>query len=333
MSVFNLGDLTTFDKAAPKELSVLLSTEIIPTDATDTQLMEEFKNINFGNNPRLADAFKRLTNEVQTGLLHLIASLNFQSNGQMGGDTDIIEMPDTDKKKNTYLNKNLVLSVLGLFFGLFLLLVAKNMATSLGGDYGLEINFTGFVGLFLNPLNSAKGTFQVIVNSLLEQTKDEISFQVERVCGAAGGGWVSNILITLQGPGKQFECALDVGNKIMGSEFALHQTKIANNISSITNLVRGGYSIACYSGAKTALILDGPSGKISTFIKNIPGGNMALTILGASDDTNEQLAIVNGGGKRKSKKSRKGKKSSKTRRGRNSKKARKGRKSKKSRKA
>lgn len=330
MIVLNLDDLTKFDLIAKQELSVLLSTEIIPTNATDTQLMEEFKNINFGN-PILVDAFNRLPIKVQTGLLHLIASLNFQSKGQTGGDNgETTEIARIDKKPNIYLTKDLVYSVLGLFFGLFLLLVAKNMATSLGGDYGLEINFTGFIGLFLNPLSSAKGAFQVIVNSLLEQTKDEISFQVKRVCGAAGDGWVSNILITLQGPGKQFECALDVGNKIMGSEFALHQTKIANNISSITNLVRGGYSIACYSGAKTALILDGPSGKISTFIKNIPGGNMALTILGSGSNQDHQLAIKNSGGKRKSKKARKGKKTSKARKGRNSKRVRK---SKKARKA
>jgi len=316
-----LNGLKAFDMKAYQELSVLLSTKIIPTDATDDQLIKEFKNINFDNS-MFKDAFNRLPQEVQTGLLHLIASLYFQSksNGQTGGDNDVIELPD--RKPNTYLTKNLVYSVLGLFFGLFLLFTAKNMATSLGADYGLEITFAGFVGSFLNPLSSATSTFQAIVNSLLERTQGEVAYQIERVCGAAGGGWVSNILTILQGPGQKFDCALDVGNKIMGSELALHQKLIANNISSITNLVRAGYGMVGLSGGNIALIVDGPDGKITRFISNIPGGKIALTLLGASD-TNEQLAIKNSGGKRRANKTRKGRKSKKARKGRKSKKARK----------
>lgn len=338
MSVTNfkkgLTELDTFDKKANKVLSKLFSTEeIIPTDATDTQLHKEFEKIVL--NKFLKEAFEELPKTVQTKLLHLIASLHYASKRKTqtgGNDNDIIELPDIDRKPNTYLTKNLVYSVLGLFFGLFLLLVAKNMATSLGADYGLEINFTGFVGLFLNPVNSAKGTFQVVVNSLLEQTKGEVAHQVERVCGAAGGGWVNNILVSLQGPGQRFQCTLDVANKVMGSEMQLQQTKIVNNLTYITNMVRAGYGIACYSATKVVLIVEGENGNVKQLMNQIPGGKLALKLLGADAEMNT-LAIENYGGKRKSKKARKVIKSKKARKAKKSKKARKVRKSKKSKKA
>ena len=118
-----LKTLKAFDKNSVDVLKKLLSMEIIPTDATDPQLFAEFKNMNLGShNSMLVDAFNRLPNKVQTGLLHLIASLTMQSRGQKGGDGDdtIIEL-HSDSKPNTYLsNKNLVFSVLGLFIGLFL---------------------------------------------------------------------------------------------------------------------------------------------------------------------------------------------------------------------
>jgi len=323
-----LEKLKAFDMQAEKELSVLLSMEIIPTNATDDQLFAEFKNINMGN-PMFKDAFKRLSNEVQTGLLHLIASLTMQSKKRQtrgGGDDGVIVLPDIDRKPNTYLsNKNLVFSVLCLFFGLFLLITAKNMATSLGAEYGLEITFAGFVGSFLNPLSSATSTIQTIINSLLERSQQEVAYQVGEVCGAAGGGWVSNILTILQGPGEKIVCGLTVTEKVMTTEFALQQAKIVNNISSITNLVRAGYGIVGLSSGNIALMIEGPDGNISRFISNIPGLKNALRLFGPGSGQPPPLAITDGptGGKRKSKKARKGRKSKKARKGRKSKKARK----------
>ncbi len=180
-----LETLKAFDKDSVDVLKKLLSMKIIPTDATDPQLFAEFKNMNLGShNSMLVDAFNSLPNKVQTGLLHLIASLTMQSKqGQTGGnDDEMIEFELPDRKQNTYLsNKNLVFSVLGLFFGLFLLITAKNMATSLGAEYGLEITFAGFVGSFLNPLSSATSTIQTIMNSLLERTQGEVAYNIDRV--------------------------------------------------------------------------------------------------------------------------------------------------------
>ena len=309
MSVLNLDDLKAFDMKAKQELSVLLSMKIIPTDATDTQLIEEFKNMNLGShNSMLVDAFNRLPNKVQTGLLHLIASLNFQSKGQTGGDNgDTTEIARIDKKPNIYLTKNLVYSVLGLFFGLFLLHVAINMATSLGDEYGIEITFAGFIGSFLTPLSSAKDAVPKILASLAEYSQEEISNQVSRVCGAAGGGWVANAVVFIQGAELQLDCALTATNNVIG----LEKLKVTNNIRTIINIARAGYSIACYSGAKTVLALEGPNRRISALIKNIPGGNKALQLLGAGQD--HRQANENRGGKRKSKKARKGRKSKKSR--------------------
>ena len=301
--------MNNVDIEGKKALTKLVTMDIHPTDATNEQLREEFNNLNLGNKT-LETIFYELPKDVQDGMLQLAAGLYFHSKGNQvkrgGGDDAIIALDDAPRREpNIYLTKPFVTSVLVFFFGLFLLFTAKNMATSLGGDYGVEINFTGFVGLFLNPLNSAKGTFQVIVNSLLEQTKDEIGFQVERVCGAAGGGWINNLLVAIQGAGKQFECALDVGNKIMGSEFALHQKKIANNISNITNLLRSGYAMVGLAGGNIAIMIDGPDGKITRFIKKIPAGTMLLNLMGSN--VSNQSAIENRGGKRKSNKTRKGK--------------------------
>ena len=116
------------------------------------------------------------------------------------------------------------------------------------------------------------------------------------------------------------KCALDVSRIVMGSEYNLQQTKILENIESITTLVRAGSSIAWYSGARIAVIVDGPNGKITKFITNIPGGNTVLKLFGAEQT---QLVIENGssGGKRKTKKKGKKRKSKKTRKSRKSKKS------------
>ena len=55
-----------------------------------------------------------------------------------------------------------------------MLFAAKQMGTALGNDYGVNINLNGFIGLFLNPLQTAGETVQVVLNSLLDQTKNEI---------------------------------------------------------------------------------------------------------------------------------------------------------------
>lgn len=322
--------LQKVDKEGKKALTKLVTKEIIQTDAKPEQLHEEFKNLNL--NKTLETIFYVLPKDVQDKLLQLAASLYFHSKGNQvkrGGGDDIIALDDaTRREPNIYLTKPFVTSVLVFIFGLFLLFTAKNMASSLGAEYGLEINFAGFVGLFLNPLQSAKGTFQVIVKSLLDKMSAELAFKIEEGCGAAGGGWINNLLVAIQGPGEHFQCALDVGNKVMGAEMQVQQARIMTNLSNITNLLRSGYAMVGLAGGNIAVMIDGPDGKITRFIENIPGGTSVLRLMG--HNVSNPLAITYGGGKRKSKKARKGKKSSKARKGRNSKKTRK---SKKARKA
>ena len=321
-----LNKLQEVDEEGKEALTKLATMKIIPTNATNEQLHEEFKNLNL-DNKTLETIFYALPKDVQDGMLQFAAGLYFHSRGNQvkrggGGDKDIIEFEDEPRREpNIYLTKPFVTSVLVFIFGLFLLFTAKNMASSLGAEYGLEINFAGFVGLFLNPLQSAKGTFQVIVKSLLDKMSAELAFKIEEGCGAAGGGWINNLLVAIQGPGEHFQCALDVGNKVMGAEMQVQQARIMTNLSNITNLLRSGYAMIGLAGGNIAVMIDGPDGKITRFIENIPGGTTLLGLMGSN--VSKQLAIESRGGKRKSKKARKGKKSSKARKGRNSKKTRK----------
>ena len=148
----------------------------------------------------------------------------------------------------------------------------------------------------------------------------ELALKIEEGCGAAGGGWINNLLTLIQGPGEHFQCALDVGNIVMGAEMQVQQSKIMTNLSSITNLLRSGYAMVGLAGGNIAIMIDGPDGKITRFIESIPGGSSVLRLMGA-----KQLLTIEGG-KRKSKKARKGK-------GKKSSKARKGKKARKSKKA
>lgn len=322
-----LNQLQKVDKEGEEVLTKLATMKIIPTNAKPEQLHEEFKNLNL--NKTLETIFYKLPKSVQDEMLHLAANLNFHSKGNQvkrgGGDDDIIPLDGAPRREpNIYLTKPFVTSVLVFIFGLFLLFTAKNMASSLGAEYGLEINFAGFVGLFLNPLQSAKGTFQVIVKSLLDKMSAELAFKIEEGCGAAGGGWINNLLAAVVGgPGDQFQCALDVGNQVMGAEMQVQQARILTNLNTITNLLRSGYAMIGLAGGNIVVMIDGRDGNINKFIKTIPGVTSVLSLIGTDQN---QLAIEYGGGKRKSKKARKGKKSSKARKGKKTRKSKKARK-------
>ena len=321
------------------ELRKFIEMDIIPVEgATDIILMEEYNDMKPVNDTqtKMKNIFDKLPLKLKNEILQLIASLTFTAIGnynktQTGGDDEIIEV--SRKQKNDFLtNKNLFYSTLCLIFGLSLLYYASIVAKGLGEEFGLDLNFTGFVGLFLNPFKISGGAINKIIESVLKNTMNEMSYKVSNVCSTSGNSWIGELLTIFQDPSTKVNCALDVSSSVMISELKITKTKMISNIGYITNLVRAGNAITFTSGSTILYIVNDKSdGKLARLLQNIP-------VVGNFIVNNNQIAIEDKqeGGKRRSKKSKrktkKQRKTKKSRKGRKSKKQRKSRKSRKSRK-
>ena len=294
------------------ELRDLIEMEVIPVkDATYDILINESNNIQPDTHAQtiIQNIFNKLPKKQKNEILQYIASLTLHvkkntNTQQIGGDDEIIEF---EPKRNSLLtNKNLYYAVLFFIFGLSLFYYASTITKALGEEYGLDINFTGFVSLFLNPLKVSGTGINTIINSIMTATMDEMKYKISHVCSTAGNSWVGELLTMFQDPATKLECGLNVGTSVLANELELTKTKVVNNIGYITNLVRAGYAITFTSGARVIYIVNSETnGKLTGLLQNIP-------IVGKFVFNDDKLAITDKeGGKRKSKQTKKKLKKSK----------------------
>ena len=340
--------LNTIDVQAYELFGSIASMKIIPTDAKDEELLEEFKNLNENETNKnfkiLLTSISYLKKEHQLELLHLIASLTMTSkanknkNIKMGGDghSDIVEYDEElpEKKENRFLsNKSLFYSVVGFFIGLTLIFYSFSIMKASGENVGVFIDKQSFINLFIRPRETAEKTFATIMHSIASKAADEIKFQASRECGTADGSYISNMITALWDPSAKFNCVIDSSLETTIIEATRTKKELTNNIYYIINFARAGSLMTWTFSATTYAIIDGRNdNKISKFIvktaREIPGLKQLLPI------SNKNLEIEDiSGGKRKSKRrTRKTKKSRKSRKSKKSKKSKKSRKSRKSRK-
>lgn len=333
--------LNTITSEDVKELHDFIEMDRIQVEgATDTVLMEEYEHIQLDKNEKkIKNIFDKLPPTLKNEILQLIASLTFTARGnyneaQKGGDDEIIEI---SSKQNKFLtNKNLFYSTLCFIFGLSLIYYASVVAKGLGDDLGIDLNFTGFVGLFLNPLKTSGTAINNIINNVLDKTLSEMNYKITNVCSASGNSWIGELLTIFQDPKTKIGCGLEVGFDTMVNEMKNNKIKLLNNIGYITNLVRAGNAIVLTSGSTVLYIVNGKTdGKLARLLQNIP-------VVGNFIINNNQFAIEDkqehAGGKRRTKiTKRKTKKTKRTKRKtkkiRRTKKSKKGRKSRKQRKS
>ncbi len=298
------------------ELRDLIEMEVIPVkDATYDILINESNNIQPDTHTQtiIQNIFNKLPKKQQNDILQYIASLTLHAKKnsniqQLGGDDEIIEF---EPKRNSLLtNKQLYYAVLLLIFGLSLFYYASIITKELGEEYGLDLNFTGFVSLFLNPLKVSGTGINTIINSIMTATLDEMKYKISHVCSTAGNSWIGELLTMFQDPATKVECGLNVGTSVLTNELELTKTKVVNNIGYITNLVRAGYAITFTSGARVIYIVNSETnGKLTGLLQNIP-------IVGKFVFNDDKLAIADKEGEKKKskqtkKKSKKSKKSKK----------------------
>lgn len=316
----------------------LFDIPVIPTNASNEELLEELTNLeeNADNNAQktLLTSIRHLSQPVKLELLQLIASLTMTAqanenrlNVQKGGDNEIVEYDEEipEKKKNAFLsNKSLFYSILGLFIGLALLYFAHSNLTALKENYNIQIP-GGFLTLLKNPTETGGTLVNNVLSNLMERAASEIKYQTTRACTPQDGSSITALIQTLWDPQGVSKCAVDTGLETAFTEAKRTASEMSVTYNFIVKSVQVGTGMVCGFGASTYRIVDGRNNnEITKFITNtvrkLPGLKQLLS-------TSDQLAIENRGGKRKSKKARKGKKSKKAR------KDKKGGKSKKSRKA
>lgn len=313
----------------------LFDIPVIPTNASNEELLEELTNLeeNANNNAQkaLLKSISHLSQPVKLELLQLIASLTMTAqanknrlNVQKGGDNEIEEYDEEipEKKKNAFLsNKSLFYSILGLFIGLVLLYFAHSNLDALKVNYDIQIP-GGFLTLLKNPTETGGTLVNNVLSNLMERAASEIKSQTTRACTPQDGSSITALIQTLWDPQGVSKCAVDTGLETAFTEAKRTASEMTVTYNFIVKSVQVGTGMVCGFGASTYRIVDGNyDGKITQFImdtvKAVPGLKQLLP------SSKEPLAIEYSGGKRKSKKARKGRKSKKARKGRKSKKSRK----------
>jgi len=316
----------------------LFDIPVITTNASNEELLKELINLeqNADNNAQktLLASISHLSQPVKLELLQLIASLTMTAqanenrlNVQKGGDNEIVDYEIPEQKKNKFLsNSSLFYSILGLFIGLTLLYFAHSNLNALQENYDIQIP-GGFLSLLKEPTKTGGTLAKNVLSNLVERASSEIEKQTTRACTPQDGSWTTALIQTLWSPEDVVKCVVDTGLETGYIEAKRTAGEMTVTYNFIVKSVQVGTGMVCTFGGRTYYILDGRNNnKITQFImdtvKRVPGLKQLLP-------SSDKLAIENRGGKRKSKKARKGKKSSKVRKGRKSKKARKSKKVKK----
>lgn len=311
----------------------LFNISVIPTNASDEDLLEDLKNLNENETNKsfktLLTSISYLKQEHQLELLHLIASLTMTAkanenrlNVQKGGDNEIVEYDEElpEKKENKFLsNKSLFYSILGLFIGLTLLYFAHSNLDALKVNYDIQIP-GGFLSLLTNPKETGETLVKTVLSNLIKKAGSEIEYQTTRACTPQDGSSITALIQTLWDPSGVSKCVVDSGLETAFIEAKRTANEMSVTYNFVAKCIQVGTGMVCGFGASTYRIIDGRNNnKISKFIMNtvkiVPGLKQLLP------SSNETLAIEDvRGGKRKSRK-----------RGRKSKKSRKGKKGRKSR--
>ena len=315
----------------------LFDIPVIPTNASNEELLEELTNLeeNANNNAQkaLLKSISHLSQPVKLELLQLIASLTMTAkanenrlNVQKGGDNEIVEYDEEipEKKKNAFLsNKSLFYSILGLFIGLTLLYFAHSNLNALQVNFDIQIP-GGFLSLLTNPKETGETLVKTVLSNLIKKAGREIEYQTTRACTPQDGSRITALIQTLWDPSGVSKCVVDHGLETAFIEAKRTANEISVTYNFIATCIKVGTGMVSTFGGSTYLIIDGRNNnKISNFIMNtvktVPGLKQLLT------NSDQTLAIEDGSTGGKSKSKRGGRKSKKSRKGKKGKKGRKSR--------
>jgi len=264
----------------------LFSMPVIPTDASDEDLLRELKyleqNVDNKAHRILITSISHLSRSVKLELLHLIASLTMtakmNSNIQQGGDDDkIVEYDEEvpERENNNYLsNTQLFISIVGLFIGLTLLYLAHSNINALKINYTIEIP-GGFLSLFTKPAKTTGTLVNNVLLNIVTRAEEEIKFQTTR-CFTADNSWVSNTIQALWNPEGVAKCVINTSLETAHIEGKRIAGEVSNTCYFIKWCLFIGTGMVSTFGARTFYIIDGRNDhKISNFIKKtiklVPG--------------------------------------------------------------
>jgi len=273
------------EEAFTKAFKEAFTEKLIPVTVDSDDLIKEYKDVTVGDEKHpLIIAFNGLTPDTQKELLQLVARVKYhgESHGehQRGGagksnQSDDAQILEVHNDKKTYLDYDILKWFLVLFFGLYLMYIAKENAATIGKEYGLDESYV--YTLITNPGKGAGDTIATVMSSLVGKIRDEALFQAKNACGDPNAlvdstitGTVSNalsgVVTFFAGPDTQIKCINDVAGAATKYSIELAQIKVGTTIGQSANLIRSAYvfivpasvNIARYvvNGTKQRLYID-----------------------------------------------------------------------------